>query len=123
MDFEPSYTSDQEEFRREVKAWLKDNVPPGIVQPADPIDLTEEQYQMRRDFGRRLGGKGWLWPTADTEYGGGGLDVDHSVVLEEEVGLYDLTIPPFYDSGGRLGGASIVAVSYTHLTLPTNREV
>ena len=81
MDFEPSYTSDQEEFRREVKAWLKDNVPPGIVQPADPIDLTEEQYQMRRDFGRRLGGKGWLWPTADTEYGVGGWDVDHSVVL------------------------------------------
>ena len=50
MDFEPSYTPEQEEFRREVKAWLKGNVPSGIVQPADPIDLTEEQYQMRREL-------------------------------------------------------------------------
>ncbi|MCI0810939.1 MAG: acyl-CoA dehydrogenase family protein, partial [Chloroflexi bacterium] len=108
MDFEPRYTPEQEEFRQEVKAWMKDNVPSGIVHPADPIDLTEEQYQMRRDFGRRLGAKGWLWATASTEYGGGGLDVDHAIVLEEEAEAAGLTIPPYYDSGGRLGGASIV---------------
>ena len=103
MDFEPQYTPEQEEFRQEVKAWMKENMPEGIVHPADPIDLTEEQYQKRRDFGRRLGAKGWLWATAETEYGGGGLDVDHAIVLEEEAGTAGLTIPPFYDSGGRLG--------------------
>ena len=108
MDFEPQYTPEQEEFRQEVKAWMKDNVPSGIVHPADPIDLTEEQYQMRREFGRRLGAKGWLWATAETKYGGGGLDVDHAIVLEEEAEAAGLTIPPYYDSGGRLGGASIV---------------
>ena len=43
MDFEPRYTPEQEEFRQEVKAWMKENMPPGIVHPADPIDLTEEQ--------------------------------------------------------------------------------
>ena len=84
MDFEPQYTPEQEEFRQEVKAWMKDNIPSGIVHPADPIDLTEEQYQKRREFGRRLGEKGWLWSTAETKYGGGGLDVDHAIVLEEE---------------------------------------
>ena len=108
MDFEPQYTPEQEEFRQEVKAWMKDNIPSGIVHPADPIDLTEEQYQKRREFGRRLGEKGWLWSTAETKYGGGGLDVDHAIVLEEEAESAGLTIPPFYDSGGRLGGASIV---------------
>ena len=108
MDFEPQYTPEQEEFRQEVKSWMKENMPPGIVHPADPIDLTEEQYQLRREFGRRLGAKGWLWSTASPEYGGGGLDVDHAVVLEEEAEAAGLTIPPFYDSGGRLGGASIV---------------
>ena len=41
MDFEPQYTPEQEEFRQEVKAWMKENMPPGIVHPADPIDLTE----------------------------------------------------------------------------------
>ena len=81
---------------------------PEIIQPADPVDLTEEQYQKRRDLGRRLGAKGWLWPTADPQYGGGGLSLDHSVVIEEEMDSYGLTVPPYYDSGGRLGGASIM---------------
>ena len=108
MDFEPRYTEEQEQFRQQVKAWLKENVPEGIVHPADPIDLTWDQYQLRRDLGRRLGAKGWLWPTAPAEFGGGGLDVDHAVVIEEEIDAYGLTNPPYYDSGGRLGGASIL---------------
>ena len=94
MDFEPQYTPEQEEFRQEVKSWMKENMPPGIVHPADPIDLTEEQYQLRREFGRRLGAKGWLWSTASPEYGGGGLDVDNAVVLEEEAEAAGLTIAP-----------------------------
>jgi hypothetical protein len=108
MDFEPRYTAEQEEFRQEVRRWLKANVPPNIVHPADSADLTYEQYQLRRDLGRRMGAKGWLWPTAPTEYGGGGLSLDHAVVLEEEVDAHRLAIPPYYDSGGKLGGASIL---------------
>ena len=61
----------QEEFRREVSAWLKEHVPGGMEHPADPADLTWEQYQLRRELGRKLGDKGWLWPTAPAEYGGG----------------------------------------------------
>ncbi len=108
MDFEPRYTPEQEEFRREVSAWLKDNVPDGMEHPADPADLTWDQYQLRRDLGRKLGDKGWLWPTAPAEYGGGGLDVDSAVVIEEEIDSFGLTLPPYYDSGGRLGGNSIL---------------
>ena len=108
MDFEPRYTPEQEEFRREVNAWLKDNVPDGVGNPADPADLTWDQYQIRRDLGRKLGAKGWLWPTAPVEYGGGGLDVDSAVVIEEEIDSFGLTLPPYYDSGGRLGGNSIL---------------
>ena len=108
MDFEPTYTPEQEAFRREVNAWLKANVPGGIHHPADPADLTWEQYQLRRELGRKLGDKGWLWPTAPVEYGGGGLDVDSAVVIEEEIDSFGLTLPPYYDSGGRLGGNSIL---------------
>ena len=108
MDFEPRYTEEQQVFRQEVREWLKENMPPDIVHPADPVDLTEEQYQKRRDLGRRLGAKGWLWPTADPQYGGGGLSLDHSVVIEEEMDSYGMSVPPYYDSGGRLGGASIM---------------
>ena len=108
MDFEPTYTKEQEEFRREVIEWLGQNVPSNLEHPPDPVDLTYEQYKMRRELGRRLGAKGWLWPTAPTEYGGGGLSLDHSVVIEEEMDSYGLTVPPYYDSGGRLGGPSIL---------------
>ena len=108
MDFEPRYTPEQEEFRREVNAWLKEHVPGGIEHPADPADLTWDQYQLRRELGRKLGDKGWLWPTAPEEYGGGGLDVDSAVVIEEEIDSFGLTLPPYYDSGGRLGGNSIL---------------
>ncbi len=107
MDFEPQYTPEQEEFRREVRSWLKDNVPTDLEEPADPADLSYEQYQKRRKLGRELGVKGWLWPTADTQYGGGGLTVDHAIILEEEMDSYGLPLPPYYDSGGRLGGATI----------------
>jgi len=108
MDFEPTYTPEQEEFRQEVKEWLKENVSPDISHPPDSINITEEQYQLRRALGRKLGDKGWLWATAPEEYGGGGLALDHAVVIEEEVDSYGLTVPPYYDSGGRLGGASIM---------------
>ena len=90
MDFKPTYTIEQEDFRREVRGWLRDNVPAGIEHPADSADLTYEQYQLRRALGRQLGAKGWLWPTAPKEYGGGGLSVDHAVVLEEEIDVYAL---------------------------------
>ena len=108
MEFEPKYTEEQEDFRQEVRHWLRDNVPPSIVHPVDSSDLTYEQYQLRRDLGRKLGDEGWLWPAAPKEYGGGGLDVDHAEVLEEEVDNYGLSLPPYYDSGGRLGGNSIM---------------
>ena len=108
MDFEPTYTPEQEEFRQEVKEWLKENVSLDISHPPDSINITEEQYQLRRALGRKLGDKGWLWATAPEEYGGGGLTLDHAVVIEEEVDSYGLTVPPYYDSGGRLGGASIM---------------
>ena len=104
MDF--NFTPQQHKFREELREFLLTEVPSEKQEVFG--HLTEEQYQLRREFGRRLGAKGWLWPTAETEFGGGGLDVDHSVVLEEEAGNAGLTMPPYYDSGGRLGGASIV---------------
>ena len=67
MDFEPSYTQEQEDFRAEVQEWLDINVPKGIEHPADSADLTLEQYQLRRELGHKLGDIGWLWSTAPVE--------------------------------------------------------
>jgi hypothetical protein len=96
MDFEVTYTEEQQRFRREVRAWFEANVP------------EDRTYPALRGLGRRLGAKGWLHPTAPAAYGGGGLDVDHAIILEEEADRLDLSLPPYYDSGGRLGSASIL---------------
>ena len=108
MDFEPRHTAEQQSFREEVRAWLGGNVPPDLAHPADAADTTYDDYLDYRELGRRLGEKGWLWPTAPSEYGGGGLTIDHAIVLDEELDAYELSLPPYYDSGGRLGGASIL---------------
>src|SRR5262245_66683082 len=85
MDFEVTYTPEQEAFRAEVRAWLADNIPAGLEQPVDPGDLSLEQYQKLRELGRRLGTKGWLYPTYPKVYGGGELSVDFVIILEEEL--------------------------------------
>ena len=82
MDFEVTYTPEQEAFRTDVRAWLATNIPEGLEQPVDPGNLSLEQYQKLRELGRRLGAKGWLYPTYPKVYGGGDLSVDFVMILE-----------------------------------------
>ncbi len=103
MDFEPEYTPEQEAFRAEVRAWLAEHVP---RVEGDPD--SDENYPKYRQLGRELGAKGWLRPTAPAEYGGGGLSLDEAMIIIEEIDRYDLGLPPYYDTGGHLGGASIL---------------
>src|SRR3989442_13445891 len=100
MNFEVPYTEEQRRFRGEVRGWLEANVPPGITQKPLSEGESLERYQALRAFGRKLGAKGWLYPRAPEPYGGG-LDVDHIIILEEEVDRVGLALPPYYDSGGR----------------------
>ena len=52
MDFEVTYTPEQEAFRTAVRAWLATNIPEGLEQPVDPGDLSLAQYQKLRELGR-----------------------------------------------------------------------
>src|SRR5499426_3340732 len=103
MDFEVTYTEEQQRFRHEVRAWLDANVTPGLTRIPVSDDDSRRRYHELRAFGRKLGARGWLYPRAPQAYGGGGLDVDHTIILEEEVDRVGLSLPPYYDSGGRLG--------------------
>lgn len=96
MDFELDYSEEQEEFRKEVRAWLETHVP-RVELPPDSADLTQEHYEIGKAFRRDLGAKGWLAPTWPKEFGGGGLTADHAVVINEELARYD--IPPLGDLG------------------------
>jgi alkylation response protein AidB-like acyl-CoA dehydrogenase len=107
VEFELKYTPAQEEFRHEVRTWLAANVPAGITDRPSSFEHSRTIYLMRRELGRRLGARGWLYPNGEPAYGGGGLGLDQIVVLEEETARLGLNLPPYYDSGGRMGSASI----------------
>lgn len=108
MDFEVTYTEEQQRFREEVRAWFEANVPAGITRTPSTAAESDENYRQRRELGLKLGAKGWLFPMAPKEYNGGGLDVDHAIILEEEADRFDLSLPPFYDSGATLGAPTIL---------------
>lgn len=99
MNFSLEYTGEQEEFAKEVRAWLEANVPKDLVAVRDTNKMSQEQWQKRREFTRILGQKGWLYPGYPREYGGGGLDMDHRFVLTEEMTKKSLALPPLYDMG------------------------
>ena len=108
MEFEIDYTAAQQSFRAEVSAWLARNVPGEIV-GVDEHRESAAVYSGRRRLGRALGERGWLYPMSPTRYGGGGLDLDSALVIVEELARLGLGLPPYYDSGGVLGSAAILA--------------
>jgi alkylation response protein AidB-like acyl-CoA dehydrogenase len=80
MNFEVTCTEEQQRFRSEVRAWLEANVPPGITGKPLSDEESLQRYRTLRAFGRQLGARGWLYPRAPEQYGGGGLDVDHAII-------------------------------------------
>ena len=105
MDFdvevkEIEYTPEQEEFAKEVRIWLDENVPKDIYHPRDPTKATYEQWLQRRELGIKAGKKGWLYPTSPKEQGGGGLNADQAQVITEECAKRDVSFRGYFDVAG-----------------------
>ena len=108
MDFSMEYTREQEEFAKEVGAWLDENMPNDLETIIDAQKMSYEQFHKRRDFARKLGEKGWLYPGFPREYGGGGLDGAHSVVITDELAKRNQSLPIITD-WTTLGAPGILA--------------
>jgi alkylation response protein AidB-like acyl-CoA dehydrogenase len=104
MEFELSYTAVQEEFRSHVRSWLVENVPDGITVRPQSFEESGAIYLLRRELGRKLGAKGWLYPSGEKKYGGGGLDLDQIIVLEEETARLGASFHP--STGARFGAGN-----------------
>jgi alkylation response protein AidB-like acyl-CoA dehydrogenase len=110
MDFSPSeYTEEQKEFAKEVNKWLDENVPEGMEFPRDPLNVSQEQFQKRRELARRAARKGWLYPNMSPEYGGGGLDRDKTTVIRIETMKRGISLQPFHSAGASMGIPAILA--------------
>jgi len=108
MNFSNEYNKEQKEFAKEVRTWLKNNIPKGLIKPRSILKMSREQWEMRRELCRKLGEKGWLYPSYSREYGGGGLGGDKAAVLSIEMAKQGLSLPPLYDSG-KLAAPTLLA--------------
>ncbi|BEP70691.1 acyl-CoA dehydrogenase family protein [Variovorax sp. V35] len=80
-----SFTPEEQKFREEVRAWVKDNLPQEISHKVhNALELTRDDLQR---WAKILGKKGWLgygWPK---EFGGPGWTAVQRHLFEEETAL------------------------------------
>ncbi|MBI2846690.1 MAG: acyl-CoA dehydrogenase family protein [Chloroflexi bacterium] len=84
MEFQ--FTPEQQDFRREVKDFLKQNPPETF-----PLQNEDSGFGFggwSREFSRKLGEKGWIALTWPKEYGGLARPLMHKLVLLEEMAYH-----------------------------------
>ncbi len=78
-----SYSPEDEAFRDEIRAWLRDNLPKGWFDKG--FEMTNEQREaFNKEWPNKLFQGGWICATWPKEYGGKGLTTMQGVVLAEE---------------------------------------
>jgi len=78
-----TYPPEAEEFRKEIRSWLEENLPDGWFD--EGFELTgEAKEEFNRTWNRKLFEGGWICATWPKEYGGKGLSTMEGVVLNEE---------------------------------------
>ncbi|MCH8110129.1 MAG: acyl-CoA dehydrogenase family protein, partial [Chloroflexi bacterium] len=109
MDYQ--FTPEQEEFREQVRAFIRDEVPKEIIEQIQsaPDGAASEAG---REFKRLLGKKGLLGISWPTEYGGAGKPLIHQFILTEELGYHGL---PY-------GGLSLTSVGPTLFRAGTDEQ-
>ena len=79
-------------LRAEIRAWLRENVPPDLDLPGSDEDITPELEAWTLEFRRKLGQKGWLAPSWPKYFGGGGFSAQAGAAIMQEVNR--LRLPP-----------------------------
>jgi alkylation response protein AidB-like acyl-CoA dehydrogenase len=77
------YPPETEPFRAEIRGWLTDNLPEGWATPGFAMS-KEERKAFLAEWTEKLFAGGWICASWPTEYGGKGLTLMESVVLNEE---------------------------------------
>jgi alkylation response protein AidB-like acyl-CoA dehydrogenase len=78
-----TYPPEAEQFRKEIRAWLEENLPEGWFD--EGFELTgEERKRFNEEWPKKLYAGGWICASWPKEYGGKGLSTIESVVLNEE---------------------------------------
>ncbi len=78
-----TYPPEAEAFRSEIRTWLQENLPEGWGTPAF-VQTREERKEFLAAWTAKLFAGGWICASWPKEYGGKGLSLMESVVLNEE---------------------------------------
>jgi len=78
-------TPEQERFRAEVQAWLKQNLPAGWVGIAREEQFDPEYWETTKAMAKRLAARGWLTLNWPKEYGGQGRSVIEQTIFQDEM--------------------------------------
>ena len=108
MDFR--LTPEQESFRNEVRAWVKQNLPKEWTSRviSGPDVPRVEAYKFLREWQKRLFDAGFIGLTWPKEYGGRGLTFMEEFILHEEMALAK-TPPVLNILGIAMAGPTIIA--------------
>jgi alkylation response protein AidB-like acyl-CoA dehydrogenase len=102
MDFDDS--SEQAEFRTQVRAWLEANAP----RRSDDVQIMRGQeggYEQAKAWYKKVAEAGYACLTWPREYGGAGLSAIHQVIWSQEVAQYDTADGYFVIGIGNCGPA------------------
>jgi alkylation response protein AidB-like acyl-CoA dehydrogenase len=104
MDF--SWSREEEDFRQDIRDFLKAEIPAGWNDTLVLDKESEEYIALSKGFTRKLGAKGWLaahWPQ---EYGGLGWSFWQYFILSEELSSADA--PLIGANGPKFLGPTII---------------
>jgi alkylation response protein AidB-like acyl-CoA dehydrogenase len=77
------YPPEAEQFRKEIRSWLEDNLPEGWFDPGFELKGADRR-RFNDEWVRKLYDGGWICASWPPEYGGKGLSTMENVVLAEE---------------------------------------
>ena len=89
-----NFTPDELAFRREIRAWVAENLPPEISHKVrNALRLSKDDMQRWTQILGKKGWHGWAWPK---QFGGPGWNAIQRHLFEEECALAGAPrVPPF----------------------------
>ena len=81
------FSEKDEALRKEVRAFLKDNIKEEDASGGF-MNRTDESFEDAKKFNAELGKRGWIAPAWPKEYGGLGASIYEQMVFNEEFGYY-----------------------------------
>jgi alkylation response protein AidB-like acyl-CoA dehydrogenase len=106
MDF--NFSVEDEEFRREFRNWLEANLPENErIEPLDFLfEESEESWERRLNWHRKLHAGGWVGISWPKEYGGRGATLLQQVIYEQE--LQRVNAPALISVGTLMVGPTLI---------------